>query len=997
MNIADILKLDKKESSIALIKSFLSNCPEGYDQKEALFHLINILHDLKKYEELVNELTKNIHIFLNDEKYQTILKFLFNSYIELQNYDRAYEIIEERKKVDNNENTLYDEIIFNIKINKPYKDLISFAILNTKNLDYISFYYKELINIYINENNFNKAKIILDEYYSISSDKLPFEELFLIEKLGNSNLRETSEKYYNNKITKLVGGIFLLKYYIKINNYQKSSTIESDIENLVNNSNELKLKKIFYEDCLSLYEKMKNKMSITHYGELLDKVNKEILKLDKQNSKKVISINKTNTPIYKSNESNKNKEIIEIEDEEIIDNKNDFKETLDYINKFMIFDSEMSSKLKFRDYLRTLFIYVESLVKLNYIFIYNTPKKMVYYYKKERLYDKPVIENYFENTFCEKALLHRKNTINYIDEKNNLVNPYSKEKDLLLTKVYTFYLGDNGLISINVDNDDKNRYFYQILSSFILTKLQAINKFDRLFSENRFLKNIIESNISPIMITYNSNYSCNELATKYFEIEKFGFYEIFSSNIHQKYYNIHKEKINKLLRQPNLSDSLLYRYKNKMILENMVSILDNDTIKVISLFIDKTNEIVNERDLQTTANTDLQTSFYNENYLKKTFNEYINTKFSLLMFKLNINNESFYNENDINKYYIEFSNFLKNYFLNAIFFRIQRNLFIVKIENNDIRKVTSLIDNFYLKIKNYQVYSIKFETFKPLCGIVRYPIVTENKNISKIIQYLFVSLSICKQNNLDYYLFQKEDYKQEIQEQEIIKYINTSIDNNIFELYIKQVTDINKNQVFNNETFFRIPNFNLDYKDLIMIAKKRNKLIDLEKLLINKTIKFTKEILLQTSKLIKFTIPISYETFINKDFSNYLFKTLKDYGINPKYIRLKLEFNVYKDNFINLKINELLQNNISLDTINLKLFFKYSFENLYYKYENGIKENNYIKFLNEYVKNYNSNLIISNVNNKEALENIKKLGVTFVSGKIYKEISKNELFNKIKS
>ena len=340
----------------------------------------------------------------------------------------------------------------------------------------------------------------------------------------------------------------------------------------------------------------------------------------------------------------------------------------------------------------------------------------------------------------------------------------------------------------------------------------------------------------------------------------------------------------------------------------MVSVQDQEKVKIVSIFSDKTEDVIKYQTAYNKAITDPETKLYNQHYLREKMPELLNlSKVSFILIELNLDNRHLYSPDQVESYLKEFAKITDDFFIDGTTYRQDFNLFMITINQNDVRAVTNLLKEYLLFLDKYEVISILYESFKVKIGVLRYPVVTNQKNIDKIFRFLQIAKENAKskkENN--FYQFTYQDYEKEVYEQQILDQINYCIENNDFKLRFNQIINLSSKTVWQYESELYIENLNIDQKALKMIAKKRNRLIELEHYHIIEVANYLAELINQTQKIVKITVPISEETILDPMFSSFLFGVFKKRKLQPQTIRIKVDFDSPKGLRYANYINELL-------------------------------------------------------------------------------------------
>ena len=261
-------------------------------------------------------------------------------------------------------------------------------------------------------------------------------------------------------------------------------------------------------------------------------------------------------------------------------------------------------------------------------------------------------------------------------------------------------------------------------------------------------------------------------------------------------------------------------------------------------------------------------------------------------------------------------------------------------------------------------------------GVIRYPVVTVEKDIEKLYKFLDIALEKAKREDdekFSYFVYR--DYEDELFEQQVMDHLNVAIETKNVGLVFNQMIDIKKNIVWQYESEIILTNLAIDGKYLLKVAEKRNRLTDLEHFHIEQVCSFLVELEKQTERLIKITIPISKQTFLDPKFNAFLLGTLKSYKIPYEFVRLKCDMDL-RPNHYATQIQELIDHGISLDTTSVNMALNYPFHALHLDMKkDGIKWQSYISHMKELLEAYHMALVIRQVKPKDKKELLERLGI----------------------
>src|SRR5690554_7249557 len=180
-------------------------------------------------------------------------------------------------------------------------------------------------------------------------------------------------------------------------------------------------------------------------------------------------------------------------------------------------------------------------------------------------------------------------------------------------------------------------------------------------------------------------------------------------------------------------DVITYVYLDKQIREKMISIAHKETIYIISIFDDITYIYDEKAKLIEEATVDFETSLLNLNALHNNFEKYIKDKGSFLLISFNESILPIYGSDIALKFFKEFGQRSQKFFEDGTVYRYGTNQLFVYVPVNDIRSVTRLLKAYIKYLNDTESVVISYEQFEPKIAVIRYPVVTEEKLPSKIL------------------------------------------------------------------------------------------------------------------------------------------------------------------------------------------------------------------------------------------------------------------------
>ena len=996
MRLSDVLKLPKQPHSLSIIKDFLEQPLSHTDYQAAFSFYFEICLSLEEYEMVFKEgskVLKEIELQTETPYYEKILKSLIDASLHLAKYDEMKSYIDLRKEklpILKQYLGLLDEIMYKKALQLPYLEDVLRVIKDVIPVDTKIYCHEELFDIYFKDGHLEMALNQLYELYNYDlKSKYIKQELSILVKLLRYDevIQKALKELRENKKS-----IFALKplfeAYLAKEDYHKASTLEAEYEAEIDDADD-ELKRSLFELIIKLYQRMDNKPSVEYYTKKLKAIQKAI-------DKKVILKPEVEKP--------KEEKIIFVEkvQEKQISHQRVL-EDLERAHDLIVYSHLIDEKLPLREYLRQFFIQVETYLKAkDYIIYIQGESPNLFHYKMERLYDKTLLEQGIEESIVGFVLTSGEEVLeeaNVLKLTKNIITQKDYEEDVKF--VYAFPLGDQGVFLIHFEEEIKDpglHYdFLKLLSSILFAHLLDEKKLSKIKVENRFYQSVINAPILAYREHTEVKSTYNEAAQKLFKIDRHHHLELFLRDVSYEHVNSYKETIQRLLAKSGETKDLRYRYQEKHILEKLYGLKIGDEHIVMSLFFDETAGFMEAKSLLDQATVDPETDLGNRYLFNKESDDFLKDKASFLLIDLDEQLKHIYGHEQIKMYFKEFAQHTKKYFSDGRTYRYDFNQLLVVLPYNDIRSVTKSVKEYFRYLEVYESKILRFEKFNANMGILRYPVVTIEKDLGKIMRFLDIALEKAKRDKEEKYVFfVYRDYEDELFEQTVIDHLNVAIEEKSLGLVFNQITDIKKNRVWQYESELALLNLSIDNRYLMAIAKKRNRLADLERFHIKKVCEFLVDLEKKTERLIKITIPISKETFVDPTFNPFLLGTLKEYGIPYEFIRIKFDMELRPSHYAS-QIQELIDRGIALDTNSLEMALSYPFHALHLDMKKeSIKWNSYVSKVKEMLEAFQMALVIRNVKTKDQKEALERLGVNYVEGTLYKQLPAPVLTQKIK-
>lgn len=996
-----ILSLEPSQAAIGEILNFIETTTLTVLEHQTVFiHLMKTYYALEAYP-IVLEKGINYHSKLisdeNNPNLDKLYELIYLSAMALEKYDVAYEYIGHRRRVlpvTKRYLAALDLIEFKKRTNQNYtEDIEKLLTDNLPDKTRLSLL-KELLVVYLKQGHANKAITLIDDLKRLDYEQ-SYIPLYLKTLLSLQNFDEAkniASQYREDKRYAMDAFMALLKIYIYENDRHRLAILDGDFnERLDDQPLEFK------EEAYRLFAQYYQSIKIQYLHESYEKKHKAVLR----ELKKVKKIQETTSDDDASG--------IQVTDHQVsIDTPSERPKQniyhLDAIIELTSYAHQIDYNKNYREFLRLFFIRASEFVEVSDFIVFTKQDDKLYHYKKERLYDKALVKETYEQTIIAEMLKdgqERFGTPNTMTYQKNILT--GKPVDDAFKYYYSFALYDLGVFVVYMQDEisDPGTYYdlFKGIATIIYASLKDEERLKKLRSDNNFYENIFRSDIIQmrIMEPHQSNY--NVASQKLLQVDSHLPYELFLRNLGVQEVKNYEQSIQRMFQKAGQMDVITYVYLDKQIREKMISIAQKETIYIISIFDDITYIYDEKVKLIEEATVDFETSLLNLNALHNNFENYIKDKGSFLMISFNESILPIYGSDTALKFFKEFGQRSQKFFEEGTVYRYNTYLLFVYIPINDIRSVTKLLKDYIKYLNATESVVISYEKFEPKIAVIRYPVVTEEKLPSKLFRYLELSLDYLKRTNPDdeFIFFEHSIYENEVFEQQVINYLNQAIETNQLSLSFEQIIDLNRQVIWQYESDLILENVAVDSKYLHVIAKKRNRLQALEHHHIKMVCKFLSTLEKETGKLIKITIPISKDTFNDIHFNPYVFGLFKTYEIPFEFIRFK----IYGDNLrINQHLNqmkELTDVGIGLDTTSVEAALSYPFNALHLSLKgHDDKWYQYIQSMQKLLNQHQMACIIRDVKTNDQRSKLQSLGITYIQGQMYQPITADRLYLKIK-
>ena len=980
MTLKEVLQLPKDVNSLQLIKTYLNQPLDYHNQIAAFSHYTSTLFHLFSYDVLIKE----VDIFLNryltseyDERIDGIMSIYIDSAQALQRYQDVKKMIEERKK---RLPLLKQYLTFEqeYKYLEVLNQLSSTWVLEQLQ-DHIPRHIqvkikKALLETYIIEEQYQQA-LELIQTFSKEEKKASFETYILI--LDALQLHETlllEYKERNDLIYTHFDVYYLVKTYIALGEDQKVINLEVDHEAFMDQMHPYKLN--YYDMLLHFYERIQNALSVKIYQQKLKAVKNQEKTSKVETAPKDQKIN------------------IEL----ISQPKTQSIQTLERIQHVMKDLFSMHQDLSDRDTIRLKLTLLNRMSLFDTYVMYTPSSRTLYFYKKERFYDKKIKPEQLEHTFL-KHMMHQK--------RDGFIEPQLFEgyQDILTQKKYEnlthmyvyryeeiimmFYFEKP--IEIYAEDDDVLRLASQYLGYELFSQDQHVT----LVKQDIILKAFLSYTHVPVKYYFQGRIKHGQKAMQLLHVDEEETLQSYLDKIVAEDRKVYQEAMNQLINLEVKTVEVMYTISQTQVKEVMHATFVDHDILIISSFENVQAQFQATIDIQKDAMRDPLTNVMNFNAFKRDFATLAKHKVTFLLIDIQPHIIYLYGMKKFHAYYLDFCKETIKFFSEDQLYVQNDHQLIAVMPGNDIRTIEKHLEAYQKMMTHYYSKAISSETYVMHIGTLRYPVSTKQQDFESIMHYLHIALYQAKLSTNKRHDFAFSDYEHDLKEQYLLDQMHEAMNHDQFEIGFHQIIDQSSNKMWMYESFIYLKNLNVSHQDMVLIAKKRHRLFDLDMAHIKVVFEMLIKLYAETSSYIKIVVPIDAETIKNPNFNAFITRYMMQYKIPKQIIHINIIGDLKASTYINL-IKDLLGLGIGIQTSSLKVALYYPVQALHFdvKYPDE-KMMLYLKSIQTMMQSFQIEFIIRNVLTKEIKQQLQKEMLTLIEGPIYKKLTKQQVFEKV--
>lgn len=988
MRLKDVLALPKDVNSLQLLQTFLNQPLDYADHMAAFLHYIDILHDVKSYDLLLSESEQLIQRYKHqsyDDAIDRVLEVIIHVYLELNQPKDAkmyLDMREDKLPVLSKHRVYLQLLTYKKMMQAPVLEWLESIIYEDLPKETFIRLAEALLDAYIQAHMFDEALVVFE-----LTDQV-FPEAFIIKKC---EVYEGLKQFQNiidlikpivDKSPKPEYLFYLMKAYINTNQNQRAINLEVEYESVFEQtSHDFKFK--FYTFMMDFYKRIDNSISVKLYQAHLNRLQAK--------SKK--------QPLTKP----ESKPTLESKQVQVTLTKEVKKASLESIEKLHTwFEKQLFSQeaLQQRDNYRTQFILLNQLIPFDTLVMYEKHRHMLYFFKKERLYDKRLKKQELESSLLQFGI--EKGLDGFIDP-NVFANykdvvtqqPYAEEKQLYV------YQTDQVLImyyfkqpaSVYAEHDDLLR----IISLSLFKRYQFEETMQQQVIQSELFNKFLEHPQVVARVYYQGICTYSKAAKRWMHTEDDEPIEPFIKRMNEKDRVSYKDAFRALYNYEEPSKVFDYQFDQRHIQEFASVHVFQEQPLILSIFKDSTPHEKAIEEVKAASQVDLITGLHNLQALYDMLPSMLSNKVSILKIELNKNVSYLYGQKSYLNYFKEFGFLTKKLIPDSDVFVYDANHLIVTMPYNDIRAVQSIIKKYMDACHEWDSKTIPQEPFLPYIGIIRYPVVTNEKNIETLLHYLDIALHQGHANNDQMYFFKYQDYEQDVFEQNILNQIHEAINHETIQIGFNQIIDQQANKVWMYESFAYIPTLDVHSKDIQLIAKKRKRTYSLDMSHLKQVMKMLSDMYQKTGKYIKILVPMDKETLTNHAFIFEVAHLFKTFQIPPKIIDINLVGDL-KANVHLQVMSDLKAMGIGIHTSSLKVALYYDVDALHFDIKHpDAKMTTYLTQIKSWTHLQNIAFVLRDIKSKDIKQLLHKHDLMLIEGPIYKQLTKDALFSKILS
>jgi EAL domain-containing protein (putative c-di-GMP-specific phosphodiesterase class I)/tetratricopeptide (TPR) repeat protein len=985
MKLKDVLALPKSKDSIELLKIFLNNPLSYHDYMAAFLHYIGILFHIEALDILIID-TEIVISKFDMPNYDLFMDQTYHIYIDAlilkEDFEKAKTYINKRKEkltyIDRHK-VFLQEYAYITKLNLDVYAFIESILDMPMPDETYRFFTSHIIHILISEQKFTEAHVILlkmEEKLGQTDLEL---KLSVLSGLKEFDQMLTTLLPLQKNMTPMVLYYFMVSY-VGLKSYQKAINLEVEYEQLMEIENPYQLS--FYEILLSMYKTLKNTISIKEYEQRIKnyqaslKKKQKTIESKKQVTSETISVKEPlNVSVPKS------------------------LETYEKMTSFLQKMTTLDLTEPFRDILRHLGMISQRLTPFSTLVFYMKHEKTLYFFKKDRLYDKKLKPQQLEHTminYVEEQRLEGHLDIHQFEHKKDVVTELTYQG---LHHMYTYSNEDVLMFAYYVEEDKVYASEDDILRVVFMNSI-LMYQFKNQLNIHKYeadLNHFMLKHPHVIMRIHSDGRSIfSNQAKRHFEVEDDislnDFLDILPVSLRSQY----QEHMTKLYSLSVLESSFEFQIGEKLYKE--YSIVHNYDLKplIISVFEDFTEVTHEKQDVMLHAHTDLITQLPNITAFQHEFKSLIKEKITFLKVELSKHIQYLYGQKNYFQYFKEFAHLTKKVCESEGVYIVDHHHILVILPYNDIRTVMKTVKVYMDKVLSWIPKSIPQEPFMPFLGALRYPVVTNDTRVDVILSYLDIALAKASQQSYPFmHDFQYQDFESDQKEQYILDQIHEAITHKQFSIGFHQIIHQTQNKVWMYESFAYIPHLDVDEKDIKRIAKKRKRIFELDIAHVERVCIMLKSMFDATGKYIKILIPIDKETLIHHLSMETLSQLFQTYHIPPHIIHLNIDGD-FKASVHSVLFEDIKRLGIDIHVSSLKTALYYPCEALHFDIKRpDAKMIAYLKTIQGFCRENQMDFVIRNVTTKEIKQQLFKESIDCIEGPIYKKLTQEALFNKV--